>query len=216
MYYFDFSMPLVIYVRYLLDIGVTIPTHSLLVPETQCEQCEEKRLIIDDYHKHNNPDLCMRAIHDNKLNIVKLLEEHGSQTCKSFTALRCAVTCGSEDVVSYLLNKYTYPVNIEYIINNSCKTVSTLLAERFSKCTANITRKLLDHGADPAKSMCSPRSVDALIIAIVNGRLDVLALYFLSLLGLQLYNSIGKKNKKKMNTLHSQIARSEFMHYFAN
>ena len=90
MYYFDFSMPLVIYVRYLLDIGVTIPTHSLSVRETQCEQCEEKRLIIEDYNKHNNPDLCMKAIHDNTLNIVKLLEEHGSQTCKSFTALKCA------------------------------------------------------------------------------------------------------------------------------
>ena len=39
---------------------------------------------------------------------------------------------------------------------------------------------------------------------------------FLYLLGLQLYNSTGKRTKKKMNTLHSQIARSEYMHYFAN
>ena len=167
-------------VRYLLDIGVTIPTYSLNVVETRCKQCKEKRLIIDDYNGYTNPDLCMRAIHDNKLEIVILLEEHGSQTCKSFTALRCAVTCGNEDVVSYLLNKYTYPVNIEYIINDSCKTVSTLLTEPVSLCTANITRMLLAHGADPAKLMCSARSTNGLMRAIGDGRLDIIAQYIRS------------------------------------
>ena len=119
----------------------------------------------------------MRAIHDNKLNIVKLFDEYGSQTCKSFTALRCAVECGHEDVVSYLLNKYTYPVNIEYIKHGYFTRTCTLLSEHFSLCTAVITRMLLDHGADPAKPMCSSRSVNGLMIAISDGRLDIIAQY---------------------------------------
>ena len=167
-------------VRYLLDIGVTIPTYLLKVLDTRCKQCKKKQLIIDGYNKYTDPDLCMRAIHDNKLDIVKFLDEYGSQTCKSFTALRCAVTCGNEDVVSYLLNKYTYPVNIEYILHGYLLRTYTLLAEPFTKCTSNITRMLLDHGADPAKPMCSASSTNGLMRAIGDGRLDIMAQYIRS------------------------------------
>ena len=103
-------------VRYFLDIGVAIPTYAPEEREVQCEQCKENRLIIDDDSEWEDRDPCIRAIYKNKWKIVKLLDEYGSKSCKSFHALRLAVRSGSVNMVSYLLNKYSYPLNIEYIL----------------------------------------------------------------------------------------------------
>ena len=97
-----------------------------------------------------------------------MLDEHGIQSCSLFYALRHAVMCGSVDVASYLLNKYTYDLNIEYIIQNSDKSRGpyTLLTEPRLVFTNEITKLLLDHGADPAKPICGATNRNAIMTAI--------------------------------------------------
>ena len=186
-------------VRYLLDIGVVIPNYAPNVHEIQCGLCKNNKLIIKhrvnrhrfeeeggtlvfDYdEKYKDP--CMRAISDNKLDIVKLLDERGSQTCKSFTALSSAVIWGSVDVASYLLNKYAYPLSMEYIIKDSAeKSIGpyTLLTEPRRVFTAKITKLLLDHGADPDKPMCAATSRNAIMTAICYGNVKTIAQYIRS------------------------------------
>ena len=41
-----------------------------------------------------------------------------------------------------------------------------MLTDPFSQGTTQITKLLLDHGADPAKPKCAPTSVNCVIIAI--------------------------------------------------
>ena len=167
-------------VQYLLNLGVAIPTYAPKEREVPCEHCEENTLIIDIDWKQEDRDPCIRAIYDNKFEIVKLLDEYGSKSCESFTALRCAVRFGSVDVVSYLLNKYTYPLNIEYMINVSYTSIYTLLTENSFRKKAQITKLLLSHGADPAKQMCAATSVNAIMTAISFGNLKVIAQYMRS------------------------------------
>ena len=161
-------------VRYLLDQGVAIPTYSGAGRKAQCDQCKGNTLIIDD----DNRDPGMLAIHDNNLEIFKLLDEYGSQSCKSFNALRCAVICSSVEVVSYLLNKYTYPLNMEYNVKYFGESIFTLLTEPYlPQYPAQITKLLLDHGADPANQMCAATGVTALMAAIYYGHLELIAQY---------------------------------------
>ena len=178
-------------VCYLLGAGVIIPTYAQdVLLETQCEQCKENTLTIEwqeNWRDQVRQDPCLRAVRDNKFEIVKLLDEHGSQSCKSFTTLRRAVIWGSMDVVSYLLNKYTYSLNMEYVKypHRSRKQGYTLLTElnlyHFGKLNfMQITKLLLDHGAAPAKSMCSARSPNAMLTAIYTGHLKVIAQYIRS------------------------------------
>ena len=162
-------------VRYLLDLGAVIPTYSSEVCVTQRKDCKENKLILDDGSGLKDP--CLLAIYKDKVAIVKLLDEYGSQSCKSFIALRCAVKCGSVDVGSYLLNKYRYPLNMEYIIKDSGKRIFTLLSEHIFDRPSQITKLLLDHGADPAKIMCSATSVNAIMAAIECGNLNAIAQY---------------------------------------
>ena len=167
-------------VRYLLDIGVAIPTYAPEEREVPCKQCKENRLIIDNDSEQEDRDPCLRAIRYNQLEIVKLLDEYGSKSCKSFHALRRAVQIGSVDVVSYLLNKYSYSLNIEYIIKNSRKGVYTLLTEPSNESSAQVSKLLLDHGADPAKQMCAATRVNATMTAIDYKNLEVIAQYIRS------------------------------------
>ena len=125
-------------------------------------------------------DPCLRAICYNKLEIVKLLDEYGSKRCKTFTALRCAVKLGCVDVASYLLNKYTYPLNIEYTIKDSGKGIFTLLTEPVYEFSSQMTKLLLDHGADPAKQMCGATSRNAIMTAIYYENLKAMAQYIRS------------------------------------
>ena len=164
-------------VRYLLELGVAIPTYTPIVRQPHCEKCKEDRLIIDDHKKQDNQDPCMRAIRDDELEIVKLLDEYGSQTCKSFTALRCAVIWSSVDIVSYLLNEYSYPLNREYTIKYSVCRTSTLIKEIACRCPDECTKLLLDHGADPAKPMRAAESVNAIQTAIYFEYSEAIAQY---------------------------------------
>ena len=162
-------------VRYLLDLGVTIPCLSPNVSETQCKQCKESIMIIDAHFAGAIPDPCLMAIYLNRVDIVKLLDEYGSPSCKLFTTLRYAVELGHVDVVSYLLNKYTHLSNREYIMES---TVFTLLSE--NRSNAQIRKVLLDHGADPAKPNCLATDVNAIMAAIEYGNLYAIAQYIRS------------------------------------
>ena len=185
-------------VRYLLDIGVAYPNYVREVNETQCERCKGDKLIIEHMVEINcfkedgrtikiiltkeDNDPRMVAISCKRVEIVKLLDEYRSQSYKSFTALRRAVIWGSVGVASYLLNKYTYDLNIEYIIKDSDESRGpyTLLTEPELVLTAEITKILLDHGADPAKPMCATTSRNATMTAICYGNLNVIAQYIRS------------------------------------
>ena len=183
-------------VRFLLDLGVTIPTYTLNVRKAQCEQCKENTLIMDDdkWEDQMNHDPCIRAVSNKKVEIVKLLDEHGGKSCRSFNALRYAVVYPRLDVVSYLLNKYNYPLNMEYFTYgkkyenpSGSKQGRTLLTELnfslhfFAKSNdLKIIKLLLDHGADPTKAMCAARSSNAVMTTIADGNWKVLAQYIRS------------------------------------
>ena len=111
--------------------------------------------------------------------MVKLLEDYRSKSCNFFTALRYAVTYNNVEVASYLLNKYKYPLNMEYIeeLEQSESIYYTLLMEPRYKFSSQMIKLLLDHGADPAKPMCSPTSVNAIMTTIDYGNLYVIAQY---------------------------------------
>ena len=179
-------------VRYLLDLGVDIPTYTPEVRKTQCEQYKENMLIVNKEHYWYNQDPFMRSICYNQLEMIKLLDEYGSQTCKSFNALKIAVMYHRVEVVSYLLNKYTYPLNLEFIRYvktdsnpSGTKQGYTLLTEPnlsgFTQLRSlQIIKLLLDHGADPAKTMCTARSANAIMAAINHRNLNVMAHYIRS------------------------------------
>ena len=164
-------------VRHLLALGVAIPSVAPDVHEIPSEQWEENRLITEGT-KLEHSDPCEIAIIDNNLEIVKLLEERGSRSCQSFSALKLAVLHDSVDIVSYLLNKYTYPLNMEYIIN--CSIVDTLFKEPIFECRTQITKLLLDHGADPAKPLCAAINATDILTSIEYGHSEVLAQYIRS------------------------------------
>ena len=166
-------------VHYLLKLGVAIPTYPPEERQVQCEQCKENKLIID-VDRNSGKDPCMMAICENKLEIIKLLDEYGSKSCKSFDALILAVRHGSVDVVSYLLNKYPQPLNIEYNIKGSSKGMLTLLTQPSYKFRVQTRKLLLDHGADPAKQMCAATSPNAIMTAIHYQQLEVIAQYIRS------------------------------------
>ena len=96
--------------------------------------------------------------------------------------MRRAVLWGSVDVASYLLNKYKYPLNTEYyqLESDPCRDIYTLLSEPKRVCKAQIVKLLLDHGADPAKSVCSATGASAMMTAIYEDDLNILAHYIRS------------------------------------
>ena len=183
-------------VRYLLDIGVTVPSCPLEERTTHCEKCKENMLIMRDY-EWDDHDPCLGAIRVDNVEMVKLFDEYGSPTCKSFAALRCAMKSGGEGVLTYLLSKHTYPLNIEYSKKDSSNRVVTLLTDPYIEVTPGIIKILLDHGADPAKQMCSATSVNAIMAATKYNRpLGVIAQYIRS--GVDI-NCRSKGNKCENN-----------------
>ena len=160
-------------VQYLLDLGVSVPSYK---PEPH----KKNKYMVDIKQEEDDP--CILAICCNRLDMVKLLEKYGCESCEFFTALRSAVIYGGVDVASYLLHKYKYPLNVEYMkeLDQSEPIYYTLLIEPRYRFSSQMIKLLLDHGADPAKPMCSARSVNAIMTAIAYGNLYVIAQYIRS------------------------------------
>ena len=163
-------------VRCVLDLGVVIPTYSPEVCVSQYEQCKENRWIIDEDSELGK----LLATFEDNFELVKLFDEYDSQSFKSFSAFRCVLLWGNVNAVSYLLNKYTYPLNMEYMIKDDNEGIFTLLSEHIFEENPQLTKLLLDHGADPAKIMCSSTSVNAIMAAIERGNLHAIAQYIRS------------------------------------
>ena len=193
-------------VRYLLDLGVAILTFTPTFPETKCRQCRQKILIMDDDIRQYNDDPCLRAIRDHKLDIVKLLDEYGSESCKSFYALRHAVKYSNVEALSYLLNKHTYPLNMEYTIKWYRERTFTLLTDPSTQCTAQCTQLLLDHGAATAETMCAARSVNIIVGAITNKsfcKVEIIAQYIRS--GVDMNSRSGNSKYGHISPLEASI-----------
>ena len=175
-------------VQYLLDLGV-------VVPSPKPEQRQKNKFILNIKREYR--DSCISAIGRNRLDMVKLLEDYGSKSCNFFTALRSAVIFNNVEVASYLLNKYKYPLNMEYMykLDQSEPIDYTLLTEPRYKFSSQMIKLLLDHGADNAKQMCSKTSVNAIMTAIGYGNLYVIAQYIRSGVNINLksYDSSYRK-----------------------
>ena len=151
-------------VCYLLDLGVTLPTYQPEAELKPCKKCVTDRLHLDDQALR---DPCVAAIGTGNLNIIQLLEKHGEQGFNFFNVIRKAVC--SPDVTEYLLNKYTYPLNIEYTIKgDSIGPFNrwTILIEACHTNSVDVAKMLLDHGADPNKWIFEGNYFSAINIAI--------------------------------------------------
>ena len=152
-------------VRYLLDLGVTLPTYQPEAELKPCERCGNDRLYLEEQVIQ---DPCVAAISTRNVNIIQLLEKHGAQGFQSFNVFREAMC--SPEVAEYLLNNYTYPLNIVYNIKGAgiiCPyNYRTILMEACHANRFNVTKMLLDHGADPNKKICEKKCFSVINIAI--------------------------------------------------
>ena len=145
-------------VRYLLDLGVTFP--NIVSPYSGfklCPMCGTSKLSILDSEQKSHPWLS--AIANNELKMAELIEEYNSSSScipKYFETLRYAVHNSSVDGVKYLLSRYTYSLNVEYIGHNcgilrnsgTLYYCGTLLTQcYYGGDSAKIIKLLLDHGA---------------------------------------------------------------------
>ena len=166
-------------VRYLLDLGVTLPTYQQEAEHKPCQKCGTNRLYISRDHKQVVLDPCIAAISMGNLDIIQLLEKHGTQSFNSFDVFRSALHY--PEVTEYLLNEYTYPLNTEYTANDANIYVDyqsdywTLLMEACYSNSVDVAKMLLDHGADPNKRMCQEKCFSAINIAIYQCNVEVVA-----------------------------------------
>ena len=160
--------------RYLLDLRVTITSGRTRANEISCQYCGKNRLLIDTRAERSVEPPYSIACEFDMLDVVWLLEEYGDQSFKSINALRLAVIHGSYEVVVYLLGKYKYPVNVEYALKcGDDIDYQNILTEACSQSTYAIVELLLDHGADPNKSICEKTCATALTTAIVHQQVDI-------------------------------------------
>ena len=163
-------------IRYLLELGVTIPTVKPKVYSVEpCSQCGSNRLFLGN---QQGSDVYMTAVKVQTPDVLQLLEEYGCQNGKYFNALRLAMTTNNEDMLDYLLNTHQYPVNIEYTTKGiPFGTHQTLLTEACYVSSAKVIKVLLDHGAD-ANRLCGEDCSSVINIAIaykhVEGVADII------------------------------------------
>ena len=166
-------------IRYLLDLGVTLATYQLEAELKPCKKCGTNRLHIRRDCEQSTRDPCMDAISRNALVIFQLLEKHSALSFNSFNVLMKAID--SQDVMEYLLNRYTYPLDIEYTTHNSNRGIiyqsdyRTILMEACYSNNAAVTKMLLDHGADPNKRMCEKKCFSVINIAINKCNVEMVA-----------------------------------------
>ena len=158
-------------IRYLLDIGVSVTTYTPTSNKVACTDCGKRILIIDAVSEERRHEPYMMACELNMLSVLKLLEEYGCQNFKSIDALRYAMAHNSVEVVNYLLEKYTYHLNVEYTTGRSSH--QNLLYEVCGYVTDNMVHLLLDHGADPNVNICKKKPF--INLAMDHGYIGVVA-----------------------------------------
>ena len=166
-------------VRYLLNLGVTVTTHPPAVKIEPCQKCRTPILSKDGDKYIKGIDPCRMAIEKDKLEIVKMLVEHGSQRCQFISSLVLAAHLGYVSVVEYLFNTYTYDLNFKFIypITGFSPSYCTILTMPCYRNTIKIKKLLLDHGADPNMKICVEEDSSILLEAIEHGHKEVIALY---------------------------------------
>ena len=167
-------------VRYVLDLGVTVTSYTPEVKLVPCHGCGTNILPLDGSSTciKEGHDPCIGAVRMDKPEIVQMLIEHGSQSCQSLNALIHAMRRSSVRLVEYLLNKYTYPLNVEYSFTDPVRrSYQTLLTEPCYRNTIKITKLLLDHGADPNMRICVEANSSILLEAIQHRHEEIIALY---------------------------------------
>ena len=143
-------------VRYLLDLGVAMPSYTPAKNKIPCKKCGKNRLLIDALKDGYAIEPFMIACRRKMCNIVQLLDKYGNQNLQTMNALRCAARHESVDIVRYLLSKYKYPLNDEYFLKR--KFLGELkgyhLLEEACGYHPAVVQLLLDHGADFSKMFC--------------------------------------------------------------
>ena len=115
---------------------------------------------------------CLQAISMGSLDVVQRLEKNEQLTFQSMDALKCAVRSKSLKMVNYLLNKYKYPLNMEYRdsdkhnIEGEWNWTHTIITEVCKPDQVEMVSLLMEHGADPAKKSYDERYQSAVMIAI--------------------------------------------------
>ena len=161
-------------ILYLLQKGVTVENPREVPQENVCHLCGINTGITDDMIK---TDPCMKAVWMDKVDVVQLIDENRDQAFQSFCYLRCAVMGYCEKVLKYLLSKHKYPLNHEYIVGNAGhgeKCYETLLVEACTK-SVELVRLLLEHGADPNRNIGKGRYPNAIVTAIMEGQVEMVA-----------------------------------------
>ena len=144
-------------IRYLLEAGVTISTIKKQ-PDFHMMYMQQDPLQWNS---------CLQAISLEKLDVVQLLEKYDQQSFQSFEALQCAVRKSSLEMVNYLLSKYKYPINMEYLSWRG-HTYHTILTEACHPYQLEMVSLLMEYGADPAKKSVHKQYQSAFLKAIDN------------------------------------------------
>ena len=168
-------------IRYLLDLGVTMPTHMRVhmaeACHELCKHCGRDTLVLDLPLYLEDP--VDEALSMDKLDIVQLFEEYGSQSFKHLSTFRLAMTCSSVTVIEYLHRKYGHSLNINYTTSD-IKVYPhykhwTFLSEACIYPATKSIVYLLEQGADLNK-VAKDRCPSALMVAILSSHVEVIAL----------------------------------------
>ena len=171
-------------VRYLLDLGVKIPSYIPQECVASCKDCGTNLSWRDvDYDKRYS-DPYMLAIRSNMSDVVRLMDQYGSQLYNAAEILNYAICERSVDVVDYLLSKYKYSLNYGYMekcirikwsLDTSTSPHQTLLIDACNQNSVKLITVLLAHGADPNKTACPKKRPSAIHVAISNLHVEVIA-----------------------------------------
>ena len=169
-------------VRYLLNLGVTITS---FVPQACVEACADCGTNIICYYLNEAQlytDPYMFAIINDRLDVLKLMDEYGCALGKSTESLCCAIYMKSVDVVNYLLCNYKYPLNYGYTekFNDGEELNSdhqTFLKTACQTHSIEVVKLLLDHGADPNQKICAEKCPSVMNVAIRNRHVEIIACF---------------------------------------
>ena len=163
-------------VRYLLSLGVSTTKYTPREKVQPCRNCSVNLLYFNFGDFNLYP--CMEAITSNKVDMIKLFEEHGCELYKHLYALSYAVRTNSVEVVKYFLSKYKYQLNSEYTCIGGelrWEPHTTLLAEVCQTKFVKVVKLLLEQGADPNVNNSVKTCSSAINVAIFKRHVVVIA-----------------------------------------